>query len=236
MSNITDLLGPTGLARSVSAETLDALAGHAVVRRLGDGERWISRHDRAKGIAVIVEGGLRSTTVMPDGREYVFSIMGKDDVWGIVSTIDGCLNSNDVYAYGDTTLLCVGRSVVQQMMDDRPDFSKWVIGILCQRLRMASVVLEDRALQPLEVRAARLLLSMMGMPSGQGGAPHLGGSAIAVTQETLRKMLGCSRPTINQQLKKLERAGLIGMHYGTIEIIDKAGLGAISGATSYPYF
>ena len=67
-----------------------------------------------------------------------------------------------------------------------------------------------------------------------GGAPE--DPPIRVTQETLCRLLGCSRPTVNQQLKRLERGGLIRMDYGRVEIVDKAGLLEICGGAAHTYF
>src|SRR4028118_1234409 len=95
--------------QTLSPLTISMLAGKAVVRRLAHGELWVSRTERARGIAVIVEGGLRSAAITAEGKEYVFSIMKKGDIWGVVSTIDGIHNANDVYAHGPTTILTIGR-------------------------------------------------------------------------------------------------------------------------------
>jgi hypothetical protein len=68
----TDQFEP--LLQALPPETLDILAAKAIVRRLAHGELWVSRTERASGIAIIVEGGLRSTTFTADGKEFVFSI------------------------------------------------------------------------------------------------------------------------------------------------------------------
>ncbi len=94
---------------------------------------------------MIVGGGLRSTTYTCEGREYVFSIMKKGDIWGLVSTIDGIHNANDVYSHGETTLITIDRRTVLRVVADRPDFSKCLMILMCDRLRMASTILEDRA-------------------------------------------------------------------------------------------
>jgi CRP/FNR family cyclic AMP-dependent transcriptional regulator len=116
--------------RSLSPSTVSALATKAVVRRLAHGELWVSRTERAKGIAIIVEGGLRSTTFTPEGKEYVFSIMKKGDIWGMVSTIDGIHNANDVYAHGETMILTVDRRTTLQTIETCPDFARCLTGIL----------------------------------------------------------------------------------------------------------
>lgn len=217
--------------KGLQPATLDTLAGKAIVRRLANGELWVSRTERAGGIALIVEGGLRSTTFTVEGKEYVFSIMKKGDIWGLVSTIDGIHNANDVYAHGKTTILTVDRRTTLAIMDSHPDFSRRLMGILCHRLRMANAVLEDRALKPIEVRLARLLLSLRENTGGAGKSNDL-----QVTQELLARFLGCTRPTVNHKLRKLERDGLIEVSYGAIRLRDLARMMQLAGTGDYFYF
>jgi CRP-like cAMP-binding protein len=217
--------------RSLSPETVAAMAAKAIVRRLAHGELWVSRTERAGGIAIIIEGGLRSTTFTAEGKEYVFSIMKKGDIWGLVSTIDGIHNANDVYAQGETTILTIDRRTTLAVMDSNPDFSRCLMGILCHRLRMANTVLEDRALKPIEIRLARLLLSLRG-----NGASASNPAELDVTQEMLAKILGCTRPTVNKKLRLLERENVIEISYGRVLLRDIARLMRLSGQVDYFYF
>lgn len=217
--------------QGLEPETLDILSAKAIVRRLARGELWVSRTERASGIAIIVEGGLRSTTFTTDGKEYVFSIMKKGDIWGLVSTIDGIHNANDVYAHGETTILTIDRRSTLVCMETRPDFSRCLMNILCHRLRMANTVLEDTALKPLEERLARLLLSLRG-----NGDAMLDPDQVRVTQEMLAKILGCTRPTVNRKLQQLEQENIIEVAYGCIRIRDLNRLMKLSGQSEYFYF
>ncbi len=215
----------------LSPPTIAALAAKAVVRRLAHGEMWVSRTEPARGIAIILEGGLRSTSFTAEGREYVFSIMKKGDIWGLVSTIDGIHNANDVYAHGETTILTIDRRTAVQSIGAFPDLARCLTEILCHRLRMANTVLEDRALKPLEVRLARLLLSLRGNGSASGNPDEL-----RVTQEMLAKILGCTRPTVNKRLRELEREKAIEVSYGCVHLKDVARMTVLSGESEYFYF
>lgn len=217
--------------RGLSPSTISTLATKAVVRRLAHGGLWVSRTERARGIAIILEGGLRSTTFTAEGKEYVFSILKKGDIWGLVSTIDGIHNANDVYAHGETTILTIDRRTTVQSIGAFPDFARCLTGILCHRLRMANTVLEDRALKPLEVRLARLLLSLRGNGSASGNPDEL-----RVTQEMLAKILGCTRPTVNKRLRQLEREKAIEVSYGCIQLKDVERMAMLSGQGEYLYF
>jgi CRP/FNR family cyclic AMP-dependent transcriptional regulator len=217
--------------RALSPLTVSTLAAKAIVRRLAHGELWVSRTECASGIAIIIEGGLRSTTFTTEGKEYVFSIMKKGDIWGLVSTIDGIHNANDVYAHGETTILTIDRRTTLASMESCPDFGRCLTQILCHRLRMANTILEDRALKPLEVRLARLLLSLRG-----NGDATANPDKLLVTQEMLAKFLGCTRPTVNKKLCQLERENAIEVSYGCIHVKDLARIAKLSGQSEHFYF
>ncbi|MDB5552598.1 MAG: cyclic nucleotide-binding domain protein [Rhizobium sp.] len=216
--------------RTLPPEIVDTLSAKAVMRRLINDELWVSRTEHAAGIAIIVEGGLRSVTFTSDGKEYVFSIMKKGDIWGLVSTIDGINNANDVYAHGTTTILTIDRHTTLACMDEHAVFARCLMDIFCHRLRMANRVLEDRALQPMDVRLARLLLSL------RGGDSNDGEHDLVVTQDMLARILGCTRPTVNKQLQQLERDNLIVITYGRIRLTDISKITRLSGHGDYLYF
>ncbi|MBB5221080.1 CRP-like cAMP-binding protein [Amaricoccus macauensis] len=84
--------------------------------------------------------------------------------------------------------------------------------------------------QPIELRLARLLLSL------RGSAPGGSRDRIDVTQEVLAKILGCTRPTVNKKLWDLEQEGILHVFYGSVEISDPGRMTALSGQSDYFYF
>jgi CRP-like cAMP-binding protein len=75
------------------------------------------------------------------------------------------------------------------------------------------------------VRLARRLAMMA---EGYGEREHQR-RTVEVSQEQLAQMLSTSRQTANQLLKELAARGLIRLSYGTIEILDLAGLRRAAG-------
>ncbi|WP_241175860.1 helix-turn-helix domain-containing protein [Modestobacter sp. KNN46-3] len=47
---------------------------------------------------------------------------------------------------------------------------------------------------------------------------------VQLPQRTLAAMLGVARPSLNKVLKDLERRGLVELGYGSIRLLDEAGL------------
>jgi CRP-like cAMP-binding protein len=95
---------------------------------------------------------------------------------------------------------------------------------------MANKVLEDRALQPIEVRLVRLLLSL------RGSASTASPDQINVTQEMLAKILGCTRPTVNKKLQELEQDDILEVSYGALRIKSLSRMAKLSGQSEYFYF
>jgi len=64
-------------------------------------------------------------------------------------------------------------------------------------------------------------VARLGFSAGQTASGAVVGN---LSHESLARMLGASRQSVNRQLKELERAGLIHVSYGKITIPDLASL------------
>jgi CRP-like cAMP-binding protein len=85
------------------------------------------------------------------------------------------------------------------------------------------MVEHDRLLGP----DARLARSLAGMFN-----PHLYpgiGPTLPISQEELAQLAGLSRQRVNQALKRLERAGLLRVDYGSVTVLSVEGLRAFDG-------
>ena len=71
---------------------------------------------------------------------------------------------------------------------------------------------------PIEARAARWLLT----------AQDRAGDRLALTQEALAGLLGVQRTTVNAVARELQDRGLITTRRGTIAVVDRDGLKAMS--------
>jgi CRP-like cAMP-binding protein len=86
-----------------------------------------------------------------------------------------------------------------------PALASGVVTFLCRRIRQMTTQFESVALEPLEVRLARFILSAIGprtAPSGRRIPLELGFS-----QSELSQLLGASRPKVNAAMASLEKAG-----------------------------
>ena len=112
-------------------------------------------------------------------------------------------------------------------LDHEPQLARDLMNLLSFRSRALSGYLSDEMLMPLRTRCARLLLQMVELH----GAPHPGGSFLIdlkLSQEEFAEMMGRSRQSVNQELQKLEEAGLIETAYSRFVVRDPAALKAIA--------
>lgn len=209
--------------QSLSKASVEQLASAAQIRRLKDNHLWISRLETAPGLAIILQGGLRMVVVAENGRAHTVSILRKGAVWGAISVVDGKPNVHDVHAYGATRLLLIERKAVRRALAS-PDVSMAIMQIFAYRLHKAYAMVDDHVLRPLETRLARFLLTLKPVDDEERGRrhPHF----VRITQDEVANAIGCTRPTANLKLKRLEACGLIQRAYGGLNLLDRRALRA----------
>jgi len=115
-------------------------------------------------------------------------------------------------AVADVTCLFLPRADFEQMLATRPAVARRWLSSVAQRLAASQ---------------ARILALLGGSLTSQAAtllAEEAVDGRVELPQRTLAAMLGVARPSLNKVLKDLERAGLIRVGYGAIEVPDRARL------------
>lgn len=186
------------------------------------GERLCRRGDAVPALSVVVSGTLEVTQVSVAGRRHVWSYLGGGQWMNLVPVLDAQPAIHDVTAHEPTVVLQIPAPAFRERVAECPRAMGSLLRLLCCRSRVLYEHVADHALLPLRARCARALLSLMlahGLPRAHGVAISL-----KVSQTGLADMLGCTRQSVNRELKALEREGLIAMRYSTFAILDGMGL------------
>lgn len=199
------------------ARVINHLADVSTIKILPDGALFVTRDDVPAHLAAIVRGGLRSMSSSVEGIEHVLSILTEGSIWGITSVMDGEENPNEVYTYGETELLLIHRNDFKAALDRFPDLYDMAARLMSYRLRKAYTLIENLALNPIETRLIRTIVSM-----ALAQRAHIGVEAVdlKITQEELGRIIKATRPTVNKHLKHLESLDLIQVEYGRIHVPD----------------
>ncbi|HVL57086.1 MAG TPA: Crp/Fnr family transcriptional regulator [Burkholderiaceae bacterium] len=200
-------------------DALQELAQISRFRRMKDGQLLVHRGAQPDGLAIILEGEIRSRSFSLDGHEIVFSMLRAGTVWGLVAVLDGLGAVHDATAHGDTHVLIVPRLGFLRILGQRPELYRHFVPMLCYRLRKAYTAVNELALAPVRQRLARQLCALAVSDEREQPA-----RALSLTQSDLAVLLGVTRPSVNRALKEFEREGLIELGYARVTVRDFAAL------------
>ncbi len=123
--------------------------------------------------------------------------------------------TQDYWSSEDAEYLAFPNGEVRAVADRHPEIYRQAIGEIGQRFRNVLEWVWQSTITAGEARAARLLLFYC------GPTPRDENIRITATQDSLARIAGCSRQTLNRLLLALERRGLITVGYGHVVIHDR---------------
>lgn len=212
-----EILRQVPLFRMLTKLEIEAIAAHAVTQSFPRGGMILRKGDPASTMLIVVQGRVRIGVSTIDGRELNLRVMGPGDVIGEVSLLDGQNRSADVYALEDCVVLNVEREHFTSMLRNSSDLCLRLMSVLCDKLRRATVSVEEALLLDLSGRLGRHLQRM----ADEHGTATSEGTRIDVrlSQSELASMIGASREKVNRQLKLWESQGIILNRDGHIILI-----------------
>jgi len=205
---IANLLAKTGLFESLDAADRQAIASHMVETNFAPNQVIFQRGDTGSDLYLVLEGRVRLSILTAEGREFSFAHASRGAIFGEIAVLDGAARSADATAISPVTVMKLAKSVMNSLIDTRPSIARAVIAFLCARLREADHQLEAIALHPIQVRLARLFLSLL-KPIGSEHHPTNVVLSLDMSQSEIGLLIGASRPKVNGALAILEESGAI---------------------------
>lgn len=213
---------------SCSLPLQQALVERSRIVSLKAGERLFSRGENDEALCCVLSGALKLGSFNPEDDTQILSLYVEPYQWfGEIALIDRLPRSQDAVADVHSTVLVASRSQLEPWLNDHPQYWREISRLVCLKMRMFVVLIEDNASLPLDQQLARRLLvssTNFGMNHPMSFKRHL-----RLPQEYLARMMGVSRQTINRALKGLSEQGLIAVRYADIELLDIPGLMSRAG-------
>jgi CRP/FNR family transcriptional regulator, cyclic AMP receptor protein len=209
--------------------SLDACARKGHTRMYAKGEVICHRGDAGDSMVIILSGRVKIANTTADGREIVVSFLGVGDLAGEIAVLDGQQRTANVVALQDTEVFVIYRRDLMPVLISHPSGMFEVIQILCEKLRVATAIIEDNT-REMQARTARGLLRL----AQQHGVKSKNGICIdlKISQTDLGNYLGLSRANVSRQLTHLKDAGIVKMDVAKIVVIDEPGLVEVSEQAS----
>lgn len=199
----------------LSESELDELLAHAHVEQYPAAAQIFEKGSNGQSMMVVVHGTVRISSLSLDGKEVTLNILHAGQIFGEIAVLDGRERTASAIAVTDTEVLVVYRRDLLPLLLRRGDICVTLLEILCRRLRQTSEQVEDVLFNDLNSRIAKVLLRLAESEQPGADPTSLG---LRITQRQLSSLVGGSRESVNRQLQRLARSGLISLGKGMISI------------------
>ena len=159
----------------------------------------------ATSLFYVQEGFVKLSVVSAAGLETIVATVGSGEFFG-----EGCLGESGrraetATAMTPTTALRIPRRDVIRLLHEQPAFGDRLVDRLVARSLRLEDDLVDQRFNRTEKRLARvlLLLTRAGEPDVPEAVP------LTLSQETLAKMIGTTRPRVNFLLSRFRKLGFV---------------------------
>lgn len=220
-----DILRDATFLGGLPEAALEQLARRVTIARFARGHTIYRRGDEGDSLMVILAGRVKISNVTADAHEVVLNFLGKGDVNGEIAVLDGQERTANATALEDTEALVLQRRDLIPVLKANPEAMLEIIALLCDKLRLASSMIEANTLD-MSGRTASGLLRL----ARQHGRKVKDGVLIdlKLSQRDLGSYLGLSRENANRQLSALKERGVVRVEGAAITILDEAELAALA--------
>ena len=192
------------LSGATDAVTLLDQAGvMAMLAKYRRKEIIFSQGSRAETVFYLDRGRVKLSVVSKQGKEAVIAILPSGSFFGEGSLAGQTVHMATATAFDDCSVLAFKKMEVLSTIRKNPDFAEFFITYLLQRNARIEEDLVDQLFNSSEKRLARVLLLLAHF--GKDEEPE----SVRVSQETLARMIGTTRPRVTFFMNKFRRLGFI---------------------------
>jgi len=198
------------------------LAENSEFRTYQAGQMIFSKGAPGDAVMMIDSGRIAVSTAAADGRKIMLALMERGEIFGEISVIDGGDRTADAEAIADTGIVRIGKVEFISFLERNPQVCMTMLRLMCGRLRVTDVTIEDIHIFNIRPRLAKRLLTL---------AEHFGEASadgivvdVHVPPSQLARMIGTSREAVNSALRHWARKGIIDLGQGRLTILDRDAL------------
>jgi CRP-like cAMP-binding protein len=194
--------------------SIEAIEGLCVNRHFETGETIFRQGEPGTTLFGVLSGKIRITVSSESGQELHLNLIEPGEIIGEIAFIDGGLRTATGTAAEPTTCFGIQRQPFFALMDRRPQISRHLLALLCERVRWTSRLVADSAFLSVPDRMLTRLRDL----AHSGEFLDEGGVRIRISQQELADYLGVSRQVVNGYLRDWQREGKVFLTRGAITI------------------
>jgi CRP-like cAMP-binding protein len=217
----------SALFAALPADAREDLLSHAMERAVRRGQTVLQKGDAGSYMVWVLSGQVRISDTSPEGKEITLNMIDAGEVFGEIALLDGKSRSADAVASEDSHLIQLERRHFLPWLLSNHDLALRLIDLLCERLRNTTLALTNFVMLDLPERLAHKLLELAGEYGKiSDGRIRL---EIRLSHSDLGRFVGCSRETVNKQMRAWEEKGILARETGRIVLFKPQVLKRIAG-------
>ena len=185
------------------------------------GDRVHHAADDCIGMLLVVSGELRTYILSDNGKEFTLFRQGEGGV--CVLTASCLLNSITfdvlVDAETDCELLLIHAVTLSRLHAQNPIIENFALKIAADKFSAVVGAMESMLFMTFEQRLATFLLAEI---------ENNGSHTVHLTHEQIAKYIGSAREVVSRELKQWEKAGIVSVFRGGVNITDVEKLRAMA--------
>ena len=207
MHDKIELLSKHFLFQSLDGEGIEEIAKLFKERHAKRGQSLFMKGDKCHEMMLVVEGTVHILANSPDGKEVILNAIGPGGIIGELALLDGKPRSAQADVVKDCRMLVITRSDFMGLLRQKPGLTIQLMSLLCQKLRDASSLIENIALNEIPVRLAQFLLKETKVDLAKIKANET--FILEHTQTKIGNFIGSGRERVNKVLHEWEAEKII---------------------------
>lgn len=225
-SEAKEILRTISLFESLGDRALDAVAQRTVIKRYPKNAMLFREGETARGLFVVVEGGVKIYRAGTDGREQVLHVEEPGHSVAELPLLDGAPYPASARASEASKILFLPRDSFQWLYQNNPEIADATIRELGRRLRKVVRLVDKLSLKDVPARVATALLEIA---AATGELQEGGEFTLEATQEELAGELGTTRESVSRALSALRKDEIVEVDDSRVRILDLDALREAAG-------
>jgi CRP/FNR family cyclic AMP-dependent transcriptional regulator len=215
----SDPFANSKILASLNADDRLQLVDRCIQRRYEKGQIVYCQGEPSESMLILRTGCLKISSFSSEGDELVFSKVLPGEIIGELGILSNVPRSATVTALQLSSALTLRRSVVMELIEERPAVAVAMLQQLADKVRRTTGAAADIVFLDLAQRVAKFLLQEAAQPSNE----------IRTTQAELALGVGASRQRVNSCLQEFQRDEWISLAPRSIRLRNPDALRRLMG-------
>lgn len=214
-----DVIRNSPAFRELDQASLAEIEKLCVTREFAQGETVFRQGEPGNALVGLVAGQMRISVTSASGQELNLNLVEPGEIVGEIAFIDGGLRTATGTAVVPSVCVTIARRPFFALMDRRPQISRHLLALLCERVRWTSRLVADSAFLSVPDRMVTRLFDLAQLPNREVEAE----TVVRLPQQELADYLGVSRQVVNGYLREWQKKKQVRLARGTITLLPGFG-------------